>query len=590
MTDATEHKYVQETVNWINALPIANVGKSAEMVFTYLGDMPADELSAKELFTTLENFQPTMVFLWDALRKYYLGQTSITTSQKPKIIHLAKSLENRYATLYAMIIGKILKQPDIKDMRSLYAQTIHRAMLHLTNVLIICYQIYSTAPANLWRKLHKLYLHAESRDLGNITIEYQHDTDSLLQTTIDNTYKHCLLLSAANPYHLRYKEVEILHQTLTKWAQKADIIEDNFDDAVFLFRLDLDKGPRHRVLMNDDRNSEFARGLDTKPLITHVKNIIKQQHDADQNKVDISRMSITFLEYLVDVWGAFKSRKFPRKTIQGEMDLCIGLSSAHYFLNDEQSFMPDTINFAQSFPGSTPTNLSIKTEEKPKQEEKIVTDYYDPWEPLFEHTPQAVEFGKNLEIESDIVKPKYKTQSWKLINASPGGFCLIRHIEDVTEVQAGEIIGLREPSHKLPHQWHIGNICWVKQNKHKDTKIGVQVLSPSAMAVAVQLRGTAKTEYLRALLLPELINLGQAATLIIPPLDVHEGQEAHIVSESLEAEIKFTELLMSNDSFSQFAYETINTIKEEVTVSEEITHEDELEDYDSVWDDFDKLS
>ena len=100
--------------------------------------------------------------------------------------------------------------------------------------------------------------------------------------------------------------------------------------------------------------------------------------------------------------------------------------------------------------------------------------------------------------------------------------------------------------------------------------------------------GKDKTDYLRALLLPEMQAAGQSPSIITPSLSFKVGQHIHLMLDGEEQTILLRELKTSTGSYSQFTYEPIKPLATEVSSGsikafEKSSTSPPANDIDSVW-------
>ncbi|HET8708130.1 MAG TPA: GTPase, partial [Pseudomonadales bacterium] len=181
--------------------------------------------------------------------------------------------------------------------------------------------------------------------------------------------------------------------------------------------------------------------------------------------------------------------------------------------------------------------------------------------------------------------PKYDIFSCRLVNSSPGGYCLQWTSATPASVKTGEILAVRETEQS---NWAIAVIRWVKQFKTEGTRMGIELLAPKATPAAarvVQKTGDL-TEYMRALVLPELRAIGQPSTLITPSVPFQVGQKIMCTLNGEELKGQLIKLVTSTASISQFQFKLFGQKMEEQPQKQSAplaspTKNDD--DFDSLW-------
>lgn len=569
---------VDDVQDWIENLPIANIGKAAELVFEFLGQLAKSVTDIETSFTKLSLFASTINYLHHGLRRYYLGKTALSIEKKYDIINLSIALENRYATDFAVLLKQIIDHKKVTEFTDLTAKTIHHGLFHLKNVFVTYCQIYTSVPKNYWVKVHKLYHYAEDYNLCHLHLTEENVENSL--SNIDNIYKHILLLATSDPYSLRYNEISKLDQALLSWSSLSKVFsgtKEELEQAIFSIDLDQDMYARYTKLNIVDLDSKSVRGFDTKQLINHLDDILKQHTDAVLTKKIISAFSQSLLRYLARVWGVPYMRKEERLDEDEEVRACITLSSVHYYLSEQKTFIPKRksdevytgeLTLEQNDPG-------IETEEPSSTAQTTG----DPWDVLFASS-------KNIATDSETMfkslAHKHKVHNWKILNISPAGYCLKTEDNEDIEAQPGELIAFQHVSQTYSYQWTVGTVQWLKKNQEDMIKAGIAHISHRAMAIAARVQRKTPTEYVNALYVPENIDKDKPPMLILPPLHYNVGEVVHIMNNILDSNVQLKIVIQTNSSFCIFKIDIIKIFKDEIKISKKIGDDDS--DLDSVWD------
>ena len=153
-------------------------------------------------------------------------------------------------------------------------------------------------------------------------------------------------------------------------------------------------------------------------------------------------------------------------------------------------------------------------------------------------------------------------QNWKMVNVSAGGYCMLWDNPDTTRAQVGELLGLREEADPDTFHWRLGVIRWLKYEQKRGLELGVQMLSPGAVAIAARPdKGRSRDEdYTRGLLLPEIASIQQRASVLLPCPPFKVGDTAIANCHGKDVRVKLTELVENTGSFAQFQFESLGEI------------------------------
>ena len=152
-------------------------------------------------------------------------------------------------------------------------------------------------------------------------------------------------------------------------------------------------------------------------------------------------------------------------------------------------------------------------------------------------------------FRSQVVFPVYTIN---IINHSPGGYCLEWPSNAPSQLQAGDIIGLKASNER---QWTTAVIRWIRQIRDGGAQIGVELLAPNAQPCGVQLlRSGTPSNYLRCLLAPEITAIARPATLITPRVPFQEGSRVNINHLGKETKAVLGKRSVHTASISQYEY------------------------------------
>jgi hypothetical protein len=178
--------------------------------------------------------------------------------------------------------------------------------------------------------------------------------------------------------------------------------------------------------------------------------------------------------------------------------------------------------------------------------------------------------------------PIYQVQ---LVDHSPGGYCLAWEGEVPSLLQTGELLGLREDTGQT---WSIAVVRWIRQVRGGSTQLGIELIAPQAKPCGLRLlrKVDQGSEYLRALLLPEIAAISQPATLIAPRLPFQEGHKVQINRNGEEERAVLNQRRAATGNYNQFEYRSLGQVapERETPVTGWKTHTaGGDEDFDSLW-------
>lgn len=549
---------------WISQLPVLNVGETTRQLFSALIEMNQLDIGVQQRFRALELLRPSILNAVEAMQKHYAGQPLPLSDKGRKVLELSEALLNQIATGYRICIADEDARSVLRKDKKLLTIAVHRALTALGDSLLRGYLVYAPCPPGLWRILHQLYSLAEERSLGHAPVRTG-DGETVAET-ISGAYKQLLLLALTSPYRLRQGEVNAIYSALGHWAELVsleDYVQPKSPDQIFIVSLDSDDPPTYLVLRHQNYHRRNCRLLDTAQLAEAAQAELEALQQGGRRSTDLRADT---LRRLMLAWGVMPKRRFSRMQQGAKAVVAIGLSPVHHFISDGADFEagPRAEAELEEKARFTATDTSDQRNELP-----------DVWDLRATRRWQTDEFSVRMVDLTEEAEPAagapetgspqadYATHVWHMVNVSAGGYCLLWDSRDSTDAQVGELIGIHEAASDDDtgdlSQLALGIIRWMKCPPGQGVELGVQMLSPGAVAVATQVvRENREMPFMRSLLLPEIRQLNQPATLITPTLPHQTGDQVNVHSHGKLARIRLTKLLENTGSFAQFQFTALD--------------------------------
>jgi len=571
--------------DWISHLPMANLGETTKLLFEALNDLNHQDIPAQQRFEALELLQQPVRFVTDRMKKHVIGKPLPPAMKNLKIAHLSREITHALATGYKVLVMEQIAGVGRKD-KKLLVTAIHRSVKLLGLVLLKAFQVYQPYPESVWLEIHSLYRYAESNGLHrskvvDITASARHSS-----TTTD-IYKQILLLALACPYRLRHGEVGDIYDALDEWACFSDLKTfEERPNALFTVNLDADEPPSYLVLRDTNENCGTTRSLETERLAKRVRSAMSESRE--NRAIGIKPAT---LRHLMLVWGVMPKRRYSRTKDQSQVIVSMGLSSIHYFVSGEVAFNQASVS------AECHTDLAVDPEPTSsiqncahfdaRDVQTDNTNLPDVWEMNYqiegEAAPSDLETAVARTASGMQINPSHRTQNWKMLNISAGGYSLLWDNLETTRAQVGELLGIREESDPDTFHWRLGVIRWLKFADKRGLELGVQMLSPGAVAIAGRpdKRGAKNDEFTRGLLLPEVATIQQSATLLLPSPPFSMGDTAIINCHGKNVRVKLTKLVENTGSFAQFQFTALGEIK--LPAQKKQAARPASSDFDDVW-------
>ncbi len=563
---------------WIAGLPKANIGETARQLYQALIELNQLLTPSDNRLQLLELLRPEVYFVCQHLERHFLNQAIVLDERPRKVANLCQALQNHLAIGYKLIISRLAAQPN-RERNALLGTALQRAVHSLNGPLIRTSQLYCPVPEGLWLELHQIYLIARRHELHKVVIR-----DPLARHTqglsVEQGYIVALLIGCSRCNQMRQSAIARLAEALEAWSPLVNLQAGSQPSSIFAVAPQLDGPPRYTSLFQPSE-LQGALGIDPTPLVDAIKDHLELlPEERARSRLPVpDGFTIDMLQHAAAAWGDISERTFQRTQGTGSMTLCIGMSALNYYLANGRVFseiLKQQVDTAASF--------------KPRGGEP------DVWANAPDARRNEWENGLSFE-EIEYPKPadeleaqggggeSFPTFQLSIVNHSPGGYCLSWPKEVPTQLQAGEILGIRDN----PQQgWSVAVVRWIRQVRGGGTQMGIELIAPHAQSCGLQLvrKAEQNSQYLRALLLPEIAAISRPATLITPRLPFQEGSKVLININGKERRAVLSQKQLSTGSFSQFEYHDLEQKAADhatsVTASGTQRPAGE-EDFDSLW-------
>ncbi len=571
---------------WLGNLPKANLGEMARQLYHCLVELNQLITSTENRLQLLELLRPEVYFVCKHLEKHFLNQAIVLDERPRKVANLCQALQNHLAIGYKLIVTQEA-QPFIRERGQIMALAIQRAMHSMFGPLVRASQLYCPMPEGLWLELHQLYRLATQLNLHQQQVR---EPQALHRDSLspEQTYIQTLMLGCARTNQMRQSGIARVAEALEQWSDLVTLQSAELDSSLFAFSSAVDGPPRYKTLFPSASLNSLV-GLDPRRLIDGIaKYLAATPQERENLSLPVPEgLHLDLLQHLQSAWGDIAERTFQRNPASGSLTLCIGMSPLHFFLSGEKPFN-DTLKLHASAPAKP---VVAATPTRDVWANAFDAERISHWEQGIEseeiqfHLPQQRNEGQPEPSAADNCAERPQTFQLPIVNLSPGGYCLSWPREVPGQLQAGEILGLQDDPKS---SWSVAVVRWIRQVKGGGTQMGIELIAPQAQPCAVQLLRKAEqpSQYLRALLLPEIAVISQPASLITARLPFQEGNKVHINSGGEERRALLTRRKTSTGSFNQFEYRLLDQPARENTTP--VTGSSGLtvgtpEDFDSLW-------
>ncbi len=583
---------VRGVTGWLAGLPKANIGETARQLYQALIELNQLRIASDTRLQMLELLRPDVHFVCTQLEKHYVNQPIVLSERPRKVAGLCQALQNHLAVGYKLIVVRVVSQPD-RDRHQLLSVALQRAIHSLGALLIRSTQLYGPAAPGLWLELHQLYQLAVEQGTERLLVR-----DPLARhaqgLSAEQSYLASLLLGCARCNQMRQQSIVKLAAALEAWGALVHIQAASAASGLFLLSPVVDGPPRYRSLFTD-RDQQNLLGIDTRTLVDVIEEHLRLAPDNRRltRLPAAAGLDDDLLRHISSAWGAISERTFQRIPAQGTINLCIGMTALHYQLAGQRPFnevleLPRTSNRAvyKLHNGAADVWANAFDAQSSTMELLPSHDHIEFVRPDMAQTaPVAKTAAPSNSPKNNATAESHPVFQVQLVDHSPGGYCLAWDGEVPSQLQAGELLGLRDGNAQT---WSIALVRWIRQVRGGNTQMGVELIAPQAQPCGLRLfrKVDQGSEYLRALLLPEISAISQPATLIAPRLPFQEGHKVQINRNGEEQRAVLNRRRSNTGNYNQFDYRLIGQLapERETPVTGWKTHTaGGDEDFDSLW-------
>lgn len=482
---------VEFVEKWRKELPLSDISASIRSLYLLFDELRGTQLSAQKRFEILCAVRPTMSFLTHSLEKFYSTQ-EVLNEQQALISELSDGLYQEMYEGFKTVVNET--GPSIFK-RKLLLYALQNAMHYCSSMLIHAYQQHRQPSPGLWFELHSMYLLAQSKYLLSIPLPKVPEWLYQLRN-LDNIYKHCLLFVLSSPFRLRRNQIEYLIYALESWAPLLDFSKTDAD-ALYIVDYESDAPPQYVSLsFHPSGKYNYLQLEKVNRRLFKLASFRKSIQNGKENKVFTEaeiKLALPFVDFLLNSWQQVTQRSTTRHKTHDTVNVSITLSSIHWFISHPNANNEKDATHSQSSPKLYPAEVTDESE---------------------------------------------------------GGYCLKWSKTIPFSLQNGEVIGIVSETKNKKKTWEVGTIRWLKQEKDNSVYLGIQILSPYAIAVTTKLAESDNSPAIPTLLLPSENN--RPTTLITPLLPFKPAQEVEIHYDNKDYVATLQRVRANSPSYQEF--------------------------------------
>ena len=456
-TDAVLLTSVSQAKNWVQDLPLTNMGEVTRVLYQSLVALNQHPLTPAVRIEITEVLLPYVNIALENLDRHFSTRSFPLPERSQKVFDLKQALQLELAGSYQLASLDMLTRGGDSQKRLTVA--IGRAIRYMGRTLVNSYGIYVKCKPNIWHDIHHLYLLACENLVHQKPIPESVDGRSE-PFTIESYYKLFNLVALGVPNSLRQGEIDRLEKFFASVINTVDILDD----------VDSIKGDyAHIALLNSDEpaalmpasevlNSPTSRIFDVSKIEDILKDFIQMTTNSSfglhEDQPMLNRGLANRLLSRLTSSSSRKNKRFDRDDVAGVV----------MRLSDVFSVVA----------------VSGVTEESVEQTSNAEDDLYE----KLSYGEGASSPWVDIDIETSLEDTDIEIQPWYIDNSSAKGYCLRQKVIEPSSARVGEVLALRDPSDQSDN-WQIAVIRWMDFYRDKGLCFGAELLSPRAISISI---------------------------------------------------------------------------------------------------------
>lgn len=541
---------------WLNDLPVANVGKAAQELYQLTRQLNRVALSVDDRFQIMEMLHPILTSIVSGLEHNYLNRPLPLAHRDQRIAELGQFLRTMLIVGYKLVLLQ-QREPSLLSRltkKQYHSRCLQRIFYYLGQILLNDYRIYQQSHAHLWHEIHGIYRYALKLDLHHRPLPDPTDPNAPA-FDLTHHYKCLLLLALANPFRLQQGQVDKIYLALNQWAPLCELVDgatQTDSKALFAVEKNSDNPPTYR----NNLTEHPVEGLwlfDTNQLSAELEQEVRQQRKEQlmqqRPKHHVEVIPNDILHHLSLAWGSRLQRRDQRLPVSGHVRIIRGLSPIYNLLGGVPIKEP---------PGRPPKQQPSKRTPAMRHEVEATSLNSTSWgfdsprqQPAHELISKPIEqtLSRQQQVE---LSTESQIDLCDIYDQSNGGYHLgFSPGEAETTARVGDLIGVQQEDAELLDKgsWNIGAIRWLRAKSQGGIAFGVEVFADWAEPVIVEhLRAeTGHTEQWCALLL--FNRSTELKSLLLPMFYAHTDDEFILLRRGKRRAFRVSYIIQTSSAF-----------------------------------------
>ena len=522
---------------WVSNLSLLQLGDTSRTLFEALLEIRNLKCEESVRYELIEVLRPALTSVIESLEKQFLHQGLINNERNDQVIELVIQLRFHWTMVYLEITRRIhqrLNEDNFslfafklkKDLKNIRVMSTYQGLLQISGLIFQHQILYHDYPVGIWLASHQLYYMAEQEGFHTLNInQINHNPTNL--SSIHLVYTQILLLNILNPNQLRQSEIQAIYSCSFDWCKLLQLTNIETPTSTFIIDKDKDLPPIHNNHIQQVYESHYF--VNTLKLLEHINQALTK-NAVFLSKTEKQQLNAPIKFHLQNILGNAAERRHERYEYNAPIDVCFGLSTAHFYLSHGKSF-----------------NESLEMDGRfDLQSNAQILQKFNNVEPSQE-TQQINRMNRQI----------YQAH---VLDISVNGYRLKWSAADIPKaLRTGEIMLVKENAQL---HWRLAVIRWIKQSPEKFLEMGLEILAQEIYPMAVTVIPDKNTiNYHPALLLSNQLFEQRKNTLILPGSQMFKGKQSVTIRfQTHEIKVYLEKPLLITQSFSHFEFDIFDDV------------------------------
>ena len=542
--------------DWLASLPLAHHDELEKALTHTMTELNHSIIPPHQRYISLETISEPLSQLIQEVKKQIFNSNFPPSEKHQHYIDNFCVLMQQVSDGYLRTIESLAAHGYDKN-GTFFTVSIYRAIqLHFT-LQYLAYTNYRVPDTVTWANIHKLYqlAHTNRIHLENVIAG---PLDLVQAEHIESLYKQTLLLSLASPFQLSNNFTTKLTQTLAYWVQYCnvyDMVEPTSHHGLFVVQLNSSAPPK--PIKECNLNAGPGLFFDTTHLLERLKQIAYRpgiQLLPEYVKDLINNNPLSSIKRVYKSWGKFGKRAFPRRQVQTSLELTLGFRDIYNLLCKKQHIQIEDLSGYDNINAHFSSHSVSDTENKDLFIDAFgLNGEYDPANKSIPHMLLGQVDPKYKQQQSS--SPEFLVCTATVIDESAGGYCLSIPNETPHSINIGDLVCCQVGSNENA----VTTLCVIRWMKEagRTFLFGIEVIAPFTEAITIReiTKRTEESVCMPALLLPQIVSLDLAPSLILPrSVKLQTTSEYLMKTATDEQVITLNSVIDSTGLYNQFSY------------------------------------